>query len=187
MSDELSLNLEQIGAWDDAALARLIASDTHDGELREIVSSVTVTEPVSQVVAVGIGSGPEAAAGRFWWPCQGPVTSPFGARHIFGADSFHRGTDIAAPAGTEICAAAAGTVCWAGEQGSYGNLVQVDHGNGYVTCYAHCSELLVNEGDWVEQGQTVALVGSTGRSTGPHCHFEIRWQGEPFDAECCLP
>lgn len=158
-----------------------------DEDHREISASVTVIEPAARVTAVGTGSGPEAAAGRFQWPCRGPVTSPFGARHIFGTDDFHRGTDIAAPPGTEIRAAAAGTVCRAGEQGSYGNLVQVDHGNGYVTCYAHCSELLVNEGDWVEQGQTVALVGSTGRATGPHCHFEIRWQGEPFDAERCLP
>ena len=153
----------------------------------EVIASVTVAEPVSKVIAVGAGSGQEAAAGRFQWPCRGPVTSPFGARNIFGTEDFHRGTDIAAPLGTEIRAAAAGTVCLAGEQGSYGNLVQVDHGNGYVTCYAHCSELLVNEGDRVEQGQIVALVGTTGRSTGPHCHFEIRWQGEPFDPESCLP
>lgn len=156
-------------------------------EARETLSAVTVTEPVAQVVAVGTGSGQSAAAGRFQWPCQGRVTSPFGARHIFGSDSFHRGTDIAAPLGTEIRAAAAGTVCFAGEKGSYGSLIQVDHGNGYVTCYAHCSQLLAAEGDLVEQGQTVALVGSTGRSTGPHCHFEIRWQGEPFDPESCLP
>lgn len=157
------------------------------GGSREVTASLTVMEPVARVMAVGTGSGQEAAVGRFQWPCRGPVTSPFGVRHIFGRDGFHRGTDIAAPLGTEIHAAAAGTVCLAGEQGSYGNLVQVDHGNGYVTCYAHCSELLVSEGDRVEQGQTVALVGSTGRSTGPHCHFEIRWQGEPFDAESCLP
>ena len=152
-----------------------------------VIASVTVAEPVSKLIAVGTGSGQEAAAGRFQWPCRGEVTSPFGARNIFGAEDFHRGTDIAAPLGTEIRAAAAGTVCLAGEQGSYGNLVQVDHGNGYVTYYAHCSTLLVSEGDWVDQGQTVALVGVTGRSTGPHCHFEIRWQGEPFDPESCLP
>ena len=169
------------------AVTRQSAGSGEAGPRREILSSVTVTEPVTQIVAVGTGSGPEAAAGRFQWPCQGPVTSPFGARHIFGDDDFHRGTDIAAPAGTEIRAAAAGTVCRAGEQGSYGNLIQIDHGNGYVTCYAHCSSLLAEEGDWVDQGQAVALVGSTGRSTGPHCHFEIRWQGEPFDPESCLP
>lgn len=133
----------------------------------------------------------ETAAKRtppaFQWPCQGTVTSPFGTRHIFGADDFHRGTDIAAPLGTEILAAAPGTVCFAGEKGSYGNLIQVDHGSGYVTRYAHCSAFLAQEGDWVDQGQPVALVGSTGRSTGPHCHFEIRRDGEPVDAETLLP
>ena len=133
----------------------------------------------------------ETAAKRmppaFQWPCQGTVTSPFGARHIFGTDDFHRGTDIAAPLGTEILAAAPGTVCFAGEKGSYGNLIQVDHGSGYVTRYAHCSAFLAQEGDWVDQGQPVALVGSTGRSTGPHCHFEIRRDGEPVDAETLLP
>ena len=165
---------------------RVILRDGRE-ESRQTVSETTVTEPVAQVVAVGTGTGPEAAAGRFRWPCQGRVTSPFGARHIFGTEGFHRGTDIAAPQGTAITAAAAGRVCFAGEKGSYGNLVQIDHGNGYVTRYAHCAAFLAQEGDWVEQGQEVALVGSTGRSTGPHCHFEIRWQGEPFDPESCLP
>ena len=130
---------------------------------------------------------PEVTPPAFQWPCQGTVTSPFGARHIFGTDDFHRGTDIAAPLGTEIVAAAPGNVCFAGEKGSYGNLIQVDHGNGYVTCYAHCSAFLAQVGDWVDQGQAVALVGSTGRSTGPHCHFEVRQDGEPVDAEALLP
>ncbi len=117
---------------------------------------------------------------------MGRISSPFGARHIFGGDGFHMGTDLAAPEGTEIRAAAAGTVIWSGEKGTYGNLVKLDHGNGYVTYYAHCSRILVREGDWAEQGQPIALVGSTGRSTGPHCHFEVRWQGEPLDAQQCL-
>lgn len=129
----------------------------------------------------------ERPAGQFQWPCEGFVTSPFGPRSLFGTDGFHRGTDIAAPLGTEIRAAAGGTVCFVGEKGTYGNLIQIDHGNGYVTCYAHCSALLADEGDWVEQGQAVALVGETGRATGPHCHFEIRLQGEPLDPETCLP
>ena len=154
---------------------------------RETLSTVILTQPVARVVAVGTGSGPQAAEGRFQWPCKGWVSSPFGARHLFGGEDYHRGTDIAAPMGTDIVAAASGIVCWAGPKGTYGNLVQVDHGNGYVTRYGHCSELLVGEGTWVEQGQTIARVGSTGRSTGPHCHFEIRWQGEPFDPQTCLP
>ena len=84
-------------------------------------------------------------------------------------------------------AAAGGQVIWSGEKGSYGNLIQIDHGNGCVTYYAHCSELQAAVGDWVAQGQTIALVGSTGRSTGPHCHFEVLWQGERLDPQNCLP
>jgi len=78
-------------------------------------------------------------------------------------------------------------VIWAGPKGTYGNLVKIDHGNGFTTYYAHCSELLVQEGDQVTQGQTIALVGSTGRSTGPHCHFELLWQDELLDPQLCLP
>ena len=95
--------------------------------------------------------------------------------------------DIAAASGTPIAASAGGTVIWSGSKGTYGNLVKVDHGNGFVTYYAHCSQLLVQAGDTVAQGETIALVGSTGRSTGPHCHFEILWQGELLDPLACLP
>ena len=76
---------------------------------------------------------------------------------------------------------------WSGPKGTYGNLLQVDHGNGYVTYYAHCSQLLAQVGQSVAQGETIALVGSTGRSTGPHCHFELLWQGTLLDPEKCLP
>ena len=89
--------------------------------------------------------------------------------------------------GTPIAASAGGQVIWAGPKGTYGNLVKIDHGNGFTTYYAHCSELLVQEGDQVTQGQTIALVGSTGRSTGPHCHFELLWQDELLDPQLCLP
>lgn len=121
------------------------------------------------------------------WPVTGRITSPFGPRTIFGGEDFHRGLDIAVPLGTPIVAAAGGQVIWSGEKGSYGNLIQIDHGNGCVTYYAHCSALQAAVGDWVAQGQTIALVGSTGRSTGPHCHFEVLWQGERLDPQNCLP
>ena len=85
--------------------------------------------------------------------------------------------DIAAAAGTAINAAADGTVLFAGVKGTYGNLVILSHSNGFLTYYAHCSKLLVNVGDSVTQGQPIAAVGSTGRSTGPHCHFEVRIGG----------
>ena len=147
---------------------------------RETLSSQTITEATPTIVGVGTAQGVDAAQGRFAWPTTGQITSP-------GSTSFHSGTDIANAAGTPLYAAASGTVTFSGVKGTYGNLVKVDHGNGFVTYYAHCSQLLASQGDWVEQGQTIALMGSTGRSTGPHCHFEIRWQDEPIDPELCLP
>ena len=154
---------------------------------RETLSSQTITEATPTIVGVGTAQGVDAAHGRFAWPTTGQITSPFGTRYIFGSTSFHSGTDIANAAGTPLYAAASGTVTFSGVKGTYGNLVKVDHGNGFVTYYAHCSQLPASQGDSVQQGQTIALMGSTGRSTGPHCHFEIRWQDEPIDPELCLP
>ena len=154
---------------------------------RENLAAEVLTEPVPQVVAVGTAQGVEAAKGRFLWPTTGQITSPFGYRTIFGSTSFHRGLDIANATGTEILASAGGTVTWAGAKGTYGNLLILDHGNGFTTYYAHCSQLLAEEGDTVKQGEKIALMGSTGRSTGPHLHFEVRWQNEPLDPEKCLP
>ena len=153
---------------------------------RQRLSVTPLTEPVAAVVAVGTAEGVEGALGRFLWPCAGQITSPFGARHLFGTDGTHTGLDIADRQGSAIAAAADGTVCFAGPCGTYGQLVKVDHGNGFVTYYAHCSALLVSVGDWVAQGETIAQMGSTGRSTGPHCHFEIRWLGAPLDPLACL-
>lgn len=154
---------------------------------RETVSTAVLSEPVSTLVAVGTAEGVEGAQGRFRWPCTGRITSPFGGRHIFGSFSNHTGLDIALSSGSPIAASADGTVVWSGRKGTYGNLIIVDHHNGFTTCYAHCSALLADEGDEVMQGQTIAQVGSTGRSTGPHCHFEIRWREEPLDPQLCLP
>ena len=154
---------------------------------RENLSAEVLTEPVPQVVSVGTAQGVEAARGRFLWPTTGQITSPFGYRTIFGSTSFHRGLDIANAAGTEILASAGGTVTWAGPKGTYGNLLILDHGNDFSTYYAHCSQLLVTVGDTVDQGEKMALMGSTGRSTGPHLHFEVRWQDEPLDPQKCLP
>ena len=156
-------------------------------EARETMSVNRLTQPTPTQVAVGTAQGAEGAQGRFLWPLEGRISSPFGARDLFGSTSLHRGIDIAAPTGTPITAAAQGTVIWSGLRGTYGNLVKLDHGNGFVTYYAHCSQLLVQEGDTVNQGETIALVGSTGRSTGPHCHFEVLWQGELLDPLACLP
>lgn len=110
-------------------------------------------------------------------PVQGRVTSHFGPRW----GRMHNGMDIAAPTGTPFFAAAAGTVTYSGWAGTYGQLVIIDHGNGLETRYAHASRLYVRVGDQVQRGQRIGLVGSTGESTGPHLHFEVRVDGEPQD------
>ena len=122
------------------------------------------------------GSGEPSAAG-FIWPCDGVVVSGFGMRW----GRMHEGIDIGCAYGTPNRAAAAGTVIYAGWLGGYGNLVVVDHGNGLSTAYAHASSILVSVGQSVSQGQTVSLVGSTGNSSGPHLHFEVRVNGVAVD------
>ncbi|MBV8466251.1 MAG: M23 family metallopeptidase [Burkholderiales bacterium] len=96
-----------------------------------------------------------------------------------GRQSFHEGVDFVGDIGTPIYAAAGGTVVRAEHHPEYGNMVEIDHGNGITSRYAHASALLVQEGDAVKTGQKIALLGSTGRSTGPHLHFEIRYKGVP--------
>ena len=130
----------------------------------------------AQASAGSTGSGVPSAAG-FNWPVNGTVTSGYGWRW----GRMHEGIDIAAPTGTPIWSAAAGTVIYAGWLGGYGNLVVVDHGNGLATAYAHASAILVSVGQSVGQGETVALVGSTGNSSGPHLHFEVRVNGSAVD------
>jgi murein DD-endopeptidase MepM/ murein hydrolase activator NlpD len=106
-------------------------------------------------------------------PIEGTITSRFGTR----SRGLHTGLDIATSLGTPIKAAAGGVVTYAGYKGSYGYLVVISHGNGIETYYAHCSKLYVNAGDSVSQGSVIAAVGSTGNSTGPHLHLEIRVNG----------
>ncbi|WP_297921504.1 M23 family metallopeptidase [Metallibacterium sp.] len=103
----------------------------------------------------------------------GPRTDPFTGGH-----EFHTGLDIDAPAGTPITSVARGIVSFTGVRNGYGNVVEVDHGNGYLTRYAHAEKLLVHVGEPVRAGQELALVGSTGRSTGPHVHFEVWYRGK---------
>ncbi len=109
------------------------------------------------------------------WPVHGPVTSEFGPRW----GGFHPGVDIAAPFGTPIQAARDGVVIFAGWNGGYGNFVLIDHGGGIVTGYAHQSRLAVTRGQTVHQGDVIGYEGSTGYSTGPHVHFEVRINGTP--------
>ncbi len=122
------------------------------------------------------GTGTPSASG-FIWPVNGTVVSGYGMRW----GRLHEGIDITASTGTPIWAAAAGTVIHAGWLGGYGNLVVVDHGNGLATAYAHASAILVAVGQQVAQGETISLVGSTGNSSGPHLHFEVRVNGIAVD------
>ncbi len=121
--------------------------------------------------------------GIFTFPTDGPLTSGFGYRvhPILGYRRFHAGIDFGAPTGTPIRAADSGIILYAGWYGGYGNTVIVDHGGGISTLYAHASALYVTEGQAVQRGQVIAAVGSTGFSTGPHLHFEVRRSGEPVD------
>jgi murein DD-endopeptidase MepM/ murein hydrolase activator NlpD len=114
---------------------------------------------------------------------QGYISSYYGERMdpFDGEEAFHRGVDFAADAGADVLAVATGIVTWAGPRAGYGVLVEVSHGNGYVTRYAHSSRVLVRVGETVERGQAVAAVGSTGRSTGPHVHFEVLRNGGQID------
>ncbi len=115
-------------------------------------------------------------------PITGTITSRFGARSSIRS-SAHTGLDISSPTGTPIKAAAPGTVIWSGRKGSYGYLVVISHSNGVQTYYGHCSALYVSAGQSVSQGQTIAAVGSTGNSTGPHLHFEIRVNGVAYNPQ----
>ena len=133
-------------------------------------------------------TGSDYSGGLFAWPAPGykTITSPYGTR----LDPFlkvyrtHSGIDIGAPKGSYAIAANSGTVVEARELGAYGNAIIIDHGGGYATLYGHGSELLVSAGQKVQRGEAIMKVGSTGRSTGPHLHFEVRINGKtanPFD------
>lgn len=138
---------------------------------REVVDTQVEKQPVTQVVAKGTKN--IVGSGSFSWPASGHVTYGFGYR----ADGFHSGMDICAPQGTPIYASDGGTVIQAGWYYGYGNLVIIDHGNGFTTYYGHCSAIYVNKGDSVARGQKIAAIGHTGDASANHVHFEIRVNG----------
>lgn len=121
-------------------------------------------------------------------PVSGYTSSGFGFRMhpIQNTVKFHYGTDFAAGSGTDILAFADGTVLAAGQDAGYGNYIKVDHGNGFVTLYGHCSALLASQGDTVTAGQVIARVGATGQATGPHLHFELIHEGVYLNPEFYL-
>lgn len=124
------------------------------------------------------------------WPVKGRLDSGFGGRrNPFGGSSYedHEGQDIDAAFGTPVSAAASGTVTFAGTQNGYGNVVYIDHGNGLSTRYGHLSKIVIAAGRLITRGEILGLVGSTGRSTGPHLHYEVRINNEPVDPIGYLP
>lgn len=149
---------------------------------RELLESVVVKSPVDEVVVIGTKKRPTSSSDSSFkviWPLQrvaGQVISSY-----WGDGRNHQALDIASPSGTPIYAAQGGTVVTATYISSYGNYIIIDHGNGYQTCYAHASKLYVTVGESVAQGEVIAAVGSTGNSTGPHLHFEIRKNGVKLD------
>jgi murein DD-endopeptidase MepM/ murein hydrolase activator NlpD len=134
--------------------------------------------------------GPSTGSGAMMWPTDvREITSPYGWRThpIFGTSIYHSGIDIGADYGDTVRAADNGVVIYADWMGGYGKAVIIDHGNGISTLYGHNSELLVTEGQKVRKGDAISRVGSTGYSTGPHLHFEVRQNGSPTDPLAYLP
>jgi len=117
------------------------------------------------------------------WPTSGTVSSGFGWRNppLEGASELHQGIDIANNIGTPVVATADGTIVKSGWSGGYGNIVQIDHGNGIETIYGHNSQIVVSVGQSVKKGQLISYIGSTGTSTGPHVHYEVREKGSAVD------
>lgn len=154
----------QVGGYE---ISRKVDKETYD------------MAPTAAIIFRGTGD-PKALSGKVDWPLHGPITSPFGERTWEDhTQEFHRGIDIGAPTGTPVAAAKAGKVIFAGEMGTYGNVVFIDHGNGLSTRYAHLSVIDVAVGDELQRGEKLGEVGSTGFSTGPHLHFEVLIDEEP--------
>jgi len=161
-----------------ASLASLSASERADAGEIDALQQVSA-ELAARIQAAQAHSTVQRAvsAAGLIWPVNAPVTSPFGWRW----GRLHEGIDLGAAYGTPIAAAAAGTVIYAGWMEGYGNLTVIDHGGGLATAYGHQSRIAVNVGQTVAQGAIIGYVGSTGHSTGPHLHFEVRVNGRAVD------
>ena len=178
--------LEELTAEEEAQLQRLIVEKQRE----EAAAALRAREAAIQArraAAIARGEPPPneslAGPGQFVWPADGPVISGFGMRWhpVLGGYRMHTGIDIAVPYGTPIVASADGVVLFTGWYGGYGNTVIIDHGSSITTLYAHCSAILVTQGQAVERRQAIARVGATGIATGPHVHFEIRVNGVPVN------
>jgi len=162
-------------------LSQLSASERAEAEEIDSLqaSSAALTARIQAAQAQHSSSGPSStpSSAGLIWPASGPVTSPFGFRW----GRMHEGIDIGASYGSAIHAAASGTIIYCGWESGYGNLTVIDHGGNLATAYGHQSSIAVTCGQQVSQGQVIGYVGSTGHSTGPHLHFEVRINGAPVD------
>jgi len=162
--------------------------ETAERAYRELIETSKQIETMIRKIQSG-EKNVSGSTGTMLWPAEGEITSPFGWRvhPIFGTQRLHTGIDIGADYGDTVKAADGGVVIHADWMGGYGNAVIIDHGNGISTLYAHNSQLLVSEGEAVAKGQPISRVGSTGYSTGPHLHFEVRQNGTPVNPLNFLP
>lgn len=153
--------------------------------------SAAMTNLAGTVMPAGLGisTASTGSATPDIWPVSGVVSSHFGFRISPGGigSTYHEGLDIASSYGNPVHATANGRITQAGWVNGYGYLVEIDHGNGIKTRYGHNSAILVSVGDQVVEGQTISLIGSTGNSSGPHCHYEVRVNGEAVDPTLFLP
>jgi len=165
-------------------LERRKAEERRRAEEQRKAAEKKISESASKDDGGAVQSAPtpsEPDNGQFHRPVPGPITSGFGYRFhpVLKYSRLHAGVDFRAPTGTPVRAAQSGTVLIAGWKGGYGNTVVISHGNGLTTLYGHNSRLAVKAGQYVSRGQIIAYAGSTGLSTGPHLHFEVRVNGEP--------
>ena len=172
-----SVNIENISATFSDLEQRVAIRKASIQQLKEAMKE--------QQTFLGNNEYEEAVTMPSIWPTTGDVSSPYGLR--WGGSDFHPGIDIADDAGTPIVATADGVVTDAGwNSGGYGNMVDIDHGNGYVTRYAHAQAVVVSPGQYVRRGQVIAYMGSTGYSTGPHLHYEVRINGKAVNPAAYL-
>jgi murein DD-endopeptidase MepM/ murein hydrolase activator NlpD len=172
------------GLFENDSLSRDVYSSMFDSEIARVLAkrdSEGFTSTVERAIEK-IAPKPQAQA-PVTAPVSGAISSNFGMRQdpIVSKKSFHLGIDIAAPAGAEIKAALSGKVIFSGTATGYGKMVEIDHGGGMVTRYAHNAANLVTVGQKIRAGESIATVGSTGRATGVHLHFEVRQDGKPVD------
>ncbi len=180
LRDELVANkgkLESAREQKKVSLDSLTAQERADAEEIDGLQAVSADLAAKIRAAQAHSTVQHVSGAGLIWPVNAPITSPFGLRW----GRMHEGIDLGAAYGSPIAAAAAGVVIYAGWEGGYGNLVVIDHGGGLATAYGHQSRIAVSVGQSVSQGETIGYVGSTGHSTGPHLHFEVRVNGQAVD------